>query len=573
MSRAGREPSLFDHVRPGEDPGPELDLTAEAVRGVPADAVVDVHDAFCLHPLPDGGAVPALRGLSLRVRAGERLVLHGPNGSGKTTLLRVLVGEQQLAAGRAVVAGLDLTAAGPDELAGWRARRLGQIDQDPWRLLRPEFDVLDNVALQLRVGGASTASARDDARGALDRLGLAHLAGRSPGTLSGGERQRVAVCAALAHRPALVLADEPTGELDADSADAVYQALDAAVSAAGATLVLVTHDPRAEAVADRVVRIRDGRISETWPPGETFADRTGGGPDPATRKLVVDDRGWVWLPPEARAALGRLEPGSGAEISVEPGPDAIVLRAVPVLSPVPAVSGPGTAAAPATRSAAGPDRPLARLREVGVSYENRPTLDGFDLDVVPGRLQVLTGRSGSGKSTALRVLLGLQRPDAGRAEIAGTDLATCRRDQLAVLRARHCGLVLQQVQLSGTTDVAATLDLARAGRGLPSGPADDAEGAVLADLIDRLGLARFSHRPVASLSGGERQRVALARALAVRAALVVLDEPTSQLDEANAEQVTALLREVTARGVAVLAATHDPILIAAADEEITLGRG
>ncbi len=543
----------------------------------PAPNAVDVQDAFCLHPLADGGAVAALRGLSLVVPAGERLVVHGPNGSGKTTLLRALVGEQRLAAGRAVVAGLDLATAGRRQLAAWRSSALGQIDQDAWRLLRPEFDVLANVSLQLRIGGASRSVARAQGLACLDRLGLADLAGRRLGTLSGGQRQRVAVCAAVAHGPRLVLADEPTGELDLASADAVYALLDAAVAEAGATLVLVSHDHRAAAVADRVVRIRDGRISETWRPagrsGTGSAD-SAGPVEPVREALVVDSRGWIRLP-------APLRPGLGSQLTVEAADGGVLLRPESGGQPPepgdtePAESDGALQLAggvlplerlePIRTDSIGTD-PIAELAGVVVAYDGRVVIGsagaGLDLSVRRGQLTVVAGRSGAGKSTLLRILLGLQRPDAGRVRLNGADLTDLSRAELARARAGGSAVVLQQIHLAGTADASANLDLARAARGLAP---DRAAGAALLARLGLSGLTGVDGRPVSGLSGGERQRLAVARAIAVRPALLVLDEPTSQLDEASAELMASTLLALTRSGPAVLVATHDPVLIAAAD--------
>lgn len=494
---------------------------------------VEIRDAFCLHPLPGGGTVAALRGLGLSVPRGELLVLHGPNGSGKSTLLRVLAGEQALAAGQATVAGLDLATADPGRLARWRSRSLGQVDQDARRLLRAEFDVLDNVALQLRIAGMPKAKARATALQSLTSLGLAGLAHRRVDTLSGGQRQRVAVCAAVAHRPDLVLADEPTGELDAESADAVYRLLAEAVRVVGATLVLVTHDRRAGEIADRVVRIRDGRISETWHPGE-----------PA-ESLVMDDRGWIRLPESVRGQATLWSP----EVS---GPTVVLKQRESVSRSEPPRT-PAEKRHPGTK--------LVELEGVRVSYPASPPILG-DFEVRAGELVVVAGRSGAGKSTLLRVALGLQRPDAGTVRLAGEDLAGLNRDARAGLRGRVSAVVTQQVHLAQTANPTADADLARAGRGLPADP------ELVAGLLERLGLAALAHRALSTLSGGERQRVALARALAVQPRLLVLDEPTSQLDEASAQLVAAeLIRQGDS---AVLVATHDPVLTSVADRVIDL---
>jgi ABC-type lipoprotein export system ATPase subunit len=586
----------------------------------PAANAVDIQEAFCLYPLGDGESVAALRGLSLVVPFGERLVVHGPNGSGKTTLLNALAGEQRLAAGRAVVAGLELAGANESELARWRSTQLGQIDQNAWRLLRPEFDVLANVCLQLRIAGVPRAAARRRGLEALDRLGLADLAGRRPQTLSGGQRQRVAVCAAVAHGPQLVLADEPTGELDVASADAVYDLLATAVAEVEATLVLVTHDLRARRIADRVVRIRDGRISETWRPSALLDNGT----SQSSELLVVDARGWLRLPAAVRHRLGSnlsIETRDGAVVlRSEPGPgeddDRTGPDAEPVPSnPVPPNSAPSNSAPSGQPNAGQPNaghpnaghpnaghpnaghsntehsntehsntehadagpaqtnidqQPIAALTDVVVRYDDHPVLGsevdgqirGVALTVTPGELVVIAGRSGAGKSTLLRVLLGLQRPDRGQVMLNRIDLGTRNRTELAGIRAACCAVVLQQIHLASTADAAANLDLARAARGLP---ADRVLGEQLMARLGLTGLAAISGRPVSGLSGGERQRLAVARAIAVEPALLVLDEPTSQLDEASAELMATTLLDVSRTGTAVLVASHDAALIAAAD--------
>ena len=256
---------------------------------------VRAHDVFCLYPTPHGH-VAALRGLTLDIRPGERVLVHGPNGSGKTTLLRVLAGQQAASAGTVSVCGVDLVGAPERDRAALRARNLGLIEQSHLRSLRPELTVRDNVALQLALGGMRRDRARRAADDVLGDLGLAALAPRRPQTLSGGEAQRVAVCAAVAHRPTLVLADEPTGDLDRDNAEAVHDLLVTVTGAVGAALLLVSHDTQAVRIAHRIVRIRDGRCSEEWRPD-----------DAGRESLVVDDRGWVRLPEAVRRETGMRE--------------------------------------------------------------------------------------------------------------------------------------------------------------------------------------------------------------------------------------------------------------------------
>jgi ABC-type lipoprotein export system ATPase subunit len=527
---------------------PPLDRSASGVAGGGgAGLAVRAHDVFCLYPTPSGH-VAALRGLTLDVSAGERVVVHGPNGSGKTTLMRVLAGEQGIGAGTVTVCGVDIAGASAGVRAGLRGHRLGLIDQYHGRTLRPELTVRDNVALQLRLTGVRRGPARQRATDLLDRLGLAYLERCWPGELSGGEAQRVAVCASVAHGPQLVLADEPTGELDRASADTVYDLLVEVTAATGAALVLVSHDVRATRVADRVVRIRDGRLSEEWTP-----DRAG------DETLVVDDRGWVRLPAPLRAGTG-----TGSRVRAAARDGEIVLSAVPAekrdLPQAPA-AGPTP---PPVREPALVDGDLAVLAGVGVARAGRTILSGQDLRLQPASLTALRGRSGSGKTTLLRILTGLERPDTGSVQVAGADLATLDRSGLAALRRAYVSVAGQTTVLAESIDVTANLDLVRQARGLPPDP------AAVEHWIEALGLTALRHRPVRVLSGGERQRVAVARVLAVAPAIAVLDEPTSQQDEANAERVVAVLAAAARAGTAVLAATHDPALVAAADELVTL---
>ena len=529
-----------------------------------SEPVLVAHDLFCLYATPTGH-VAALRGLSLEVAAGERVVVHGPNGSGKTTLLRVLSGELAPSAGLVRVCGVELAGADERERRQLRSMRLGLVDQHHAGTLRPELDVAHNVALQLRLAGCPAAEAMDRARQSLAGLGLDALAARRPQTLSGGEAQRVAVCAAVAHGPSLLLADEPTGELDRESAEQVYRLLAAATGAAGASLVLVTHDTGAAVLADRVVRIRDGRLSEEWSPSHHpvgSSEGTPQRPDERRETLVVDDRGWVRLPERLRR-IARVNGGvraraldEGILLTTAARPGAAATDP----APGPAPDGVGGAA---PRPPAG-SQPAARLQAVRVVRAGREVLAAVDLEVMPGRLTVVRGPSGAGKTTLLRVATGLEQPASGRAILAGVDLAGLDRAARAVLRRDHVALAGQGGGLVDALDVAENLALARDARGRPHDP------GVVQAWVDALGLHAVRHRRVGLLSGGERQRALVARVLSCGVGLVVLDEPTSQQDEANAERVVAVLRAAAATGTAVLSATHDPVLVDAAQTVLTL---
>jgi energy-coupling factor transport system ATP-binding protein len=527
--------------------------------------VIEVHDAFCMLGTDDG-AVVALRGMNLVVHEGERVVIHGPNGSGKTTLLRVLIGDQRLAAGDARVAGWPVGRGPISGVAGWRARHVGWVDQRAGRTLRPELSVADNVALQPRLNGVGRPRAQQMAMKALDLFGVGSLARRRVVDLSGGEAQMVAAAAALVHRPAVVFADEPAGQLDADHAESMYSTLATAVTGIGSALVLVSHDTRASRVADRVVRIRDGRASETWQPAE--ADELGEG-------LIVDARGWVRLPAAVRASLGM-----SATVRVQAGEGSAVLRPAPELDGASAAGHHDADALfrrPAVRPAeeqldvnAGSPPPVgdvvAQCRRVSRRYGEQTVLDAVSVSFAAGEVHLVRGRSGSGKSTLLRLLVGLDDPDDGEVTLARTPLIGLDRAARAELRRTHVAMVLQDIHLAETATLRDNLSLARAVRGL----ADDSEADT--ELLERLGLAALAHREAARCSGGERQRAALARALVGRPSVVVVDEPTSQLDEASAERVIALLVELAESGAAVVVASHDPLVTTAATRIFDLER-
>ncbi len=201
--------------------------------------------------------VAALRGVDLEVARGEFVAITGPSGSGKSTLLHIVGGLDHPDEGKVLLEGRDLAGMDDPELALVRRRRLGFVLQ--FFNLLPTLDAGENVAFPLLLDGAPDAIARAEA--ALDEVGLLHRARHRPGELSGGEQQRVALARALVTRPALVLADEPTGNLDSATGEEILVLLRRTADG-GQTIVMVTHDPRSAQRADRVVRLVDGRLVE-----------------------------------------------------------------------------------------------------------------------------------------------------------------------------------------------------------------------------------------------------------------------------------------------------------------------
>ncbi len=460
---------------------------------------------------------PSLRDVTLTVEPGEFVVLAGGSGSGKSTLLRAASGlvphfHGGDFAGRLVCGGLDTREHGPAELAAVA----GTLFQDPETQV-VMGSVRSELAFPLENRGWSAAAVARGVEEAALALGIAALLERSTRELSGGELQRVALGAALAGRPRLLLLDEPTSQLDPVAGDELLGVLRRINEEWGTAVLLAEHRlERCLPAADRVIALRDGALAFDGTP-EAFA---------------------AWAPPELQPPVTRLCALAG--VPERPATVKAARRALfqnqggsdPPYAAV-AEAAPRRRAKWGSRDQGGSDPPRVAVRRGWYEIERGPAiLRGLDLEVRGGETVALMGRNGAGKSTLLRLLAGLIEPTRGK-----------------VTRAGRVALLLQNPGDYFLHD--------RVG--------DDVPGAgALADRHPR------------DVSGGERQRLALELVLTTGEApvAVCLDEPTRGMDRTHGARLAARLRELAAGGTAVIVATHDAEFAAAwAGRTILLGDG
>ena len=272
-------------------------------------------DVFKIYKIADLEVV-ALRGLDLAVDQGEVVAIVGASGSGKSTLLNILAGYDAPSAGGVLVGGKDLLRMGAREIEEYRRNDVGFIWQQTSRNLFPYLTTLENVTLPMMLTSAPGVDRRERAEELLDLVGLSHRLEHTPEKLSGGEQQRVAIAVALANRPPLLLADEPTGELDDTTAAEILDLFGTVNREMGTTILIVTHDPDIAYKVGRVVMIRDGKMSTEIRRRVTFQRIRGDveTDQPLEEFVLIDGNGRVQIP---RELLERMNIGEKARVQIE----------------------------------------------------------------------------------------------------------------------------------------------------------------------------------------------------------------------------------------------------------------
>jgi ABC-type lipoprotein export system ATPase subunit len=484
--------------------------------------------------------------LSLEIGAGEVVSVLGPSGSGKTTLLGLVAGFLAPSSGELTVLDRAFGAASPRERARVRRHSIGIVRQHYHRMLPPELNVEEIVAFPLRLLGRYRREDRRRVGEILRAAGLERRAHAQPTELSGGEQQRVAVCAALAKRPRLLLADEPTGELDSKATAVVVELLLELAAEAGAAALIVTHDPQVALATERTIHIRDGRLA---------AEGT-------TRPvLIVDEQGWLRLPRHLREEAG-LRERVRAQASL--GKVELLADDLEARREQPAH------ARPANRLGPGEKRYQTEvaLDRVAKHYGAQTVASSLSWTFEPEQLHVIAGPSGSGKTTLLNIMAVLDYPDEGEVWVGGERVDSLGPNEAARWRQRVLGYLSQHSTLVDFLSARENVELALALRGF-----SEREGSTRAERwLEWVGLEKLVDRRADRLSGGEQRRVALARALAPAPRVLLADEPTAHLDRVSGRLIIRLLDEaVRETGTTVVAASHDPDVISAAQTRLTLG--
>ena len=457
---------------------------------------------------------PILRDVSLSLKPGRIAGLVGESGSGKSVTALAMIGllpEGSVTTGAIDLDGRDLTGLAERDWLAVRGDDIGMIFQEPMTALNPVQTIGAQVSETLRLRGVPRAEAARIARDRLDRVGLSRIGlDRYPHELSGGQRQRVCIALAIARRPRLLIADEPTTALDVTTQAEILDLLRGLVREEGMALLLITHDLGVVAgLADEVTVMKDGAIVERGPTEALFRARA----HPYTRDLL---------------AASRPAPRPPRDVA---------------------------------------DAPVLTATDVTRRYGALAAVDGVSLTLHRGESLGLVGESGCGKSTLTRALLGLEPVQGGRIDLAGRPGGT------AMNRADRARISVVFQDPYGSFDPRWTVrKLVQEPFHLTGRPSDaDARAATALEQVGLTAtdLAKYPHE----FSGGQRQRIAIARALITGPDVLVLDEAVSALDVRVRAQVLALLADLQDRlGLAYLFITHDLTVVRAIADRILVMR-
>ena len=474
-----------------------------------------------------GAPFVALDRVTLDVQQGEFLGVTGKSGAGKTTLLNVISGVTALTSGsihfhwagsESPSPAIAVHTLNEDRLAIWRGKHLGIIYQS--FELMPTLSLVENVMLPPDfLGVYQPRISKKKALELLEQVEIAEHAYKIPAHISGGQRQRVAIARALVNDPHLIIADEPTGNLDSVTAETIFQIFEKLVSQ-GKTIVMVTHDESFAPRFSRWLQMADGVVGR-----------------PAERAP---------RPAEASAHVFGPGPSGNRPLADAASPSAVRRSQTPAIV----------------------------LRNVRKVYENAAgkfvALKSINLQLDYGQFISVVGKSGCGKSTLLNMITGIDHPTAGEVLVANERIYKLCESQRALWRGRNMGIVFQFFQLLPTLTLLENTML----------PMDYCDIHPFAErperamaLLRMVGLEDQAHKLPAAVSSGQQQCAAIARALATDPSIILADEPTGNLDSRSADIVLSLFAGLAKRGKTVLIVTHDPSITRRTDQTVILSDG
>jgi ABC-type lipoprotein export system ATPase subunit len=509
--------------------------------------LLELHDVTKVYPTGDG-SFTALDGISMDVFGGEFLGITGKSGAGKTTLLNMISGVSEITAGEVLYfdpgrsadeqppAPMSVHLLDEDSKAAWRGDQLGIIYQS--FELMPSLNLVENVMLPQDFSGVYHPSiSKERALALLELVEIAEHAYKVPAHISGGQKQRVAIARALVNDPPLIIADEPTGNLDTTTAETIFRIFEKLV-AQGKTILMVTHD---NTLADRFSRrlgLVDGRLE---------------GASAGSNQGLPDMFGSNDDEPVDIDIVSTTNPfGNGGKPS-----DVLETRS----------NGNGSRKIK-------PDQPAIRLQEVAKTYSNAAgeftALKGIDLTFDYGQFVSIVGKSGCGKSTLLNMITGIDHPTSGKVIVGGENIYQMSESQRALWRGLNVGIVFQFFQLLPTLTLLENTMLPMDYCGVYD--FKERPGRAM-ELLRMVGLSEHAHKLPSNVSSGQQQSAAIARALATDPPIILADEPTGNLDSHSAKIIMDLFEDLAADGKTILIVTHDPSLTKLTDQTIILSDG
>lgn len=491
------------------------------------------------------GDVPfaALNHVNIDINQGEFLGITGKSGAGKTTLLNMISGVSKLTSGiilfhwnghESSSPSIPITSMNEDKLALWRGENLGIIYQS--FELMPTLSLVENVMLPPDfLGSYQPLTSKKRALELLDLVEIVDHSYKIPAHISGGQKQRVAIARALVNDPHLIIADEPTGNLDSVTAETILIIFEKLI-AQGKTIVMVTHDESFAPRFSRRLYIADGVVSS---PAEN-------GSDPSSEL--------------ATSIISRLH-NSDPDLSSEQES----------ISPAAARSRIEIISMPTLQFT---EKPAIVMRDVEKVYKNAAgkfvALKSINLQLNYGQFISIVGKSGCGKSTLLNMITGIDRPTAGEVLVGGEHIYKLSESKRALWRGRNMGVVFQFFQLLPTLTLLENTMLPMDYCNLY--PFYERPDRAM-ELLRLVGLEDHSYKLPTAISSGQQQSAAVARALATDPSIILADEPTGNLDSRAADNVLNLFQNLASRGKTILIVTHDPSITQRTDQTIILSDG